>query len=125
MEGVAFALYHSFETLSDAGLTVNYPLVLNEGGAKSVLWRRVITDVFDVGTVLLERRTGAPYGDAILAGVATGIFPDFSVAKGWATTIEPMEPDPEAHAAYMERFALFKQVYQDLKGDFVELARLR
>jgi hypothetical protein len=36
-----------------------------------------------------------------------------------------MEPDPEAHADYMQRFALFKQVYQDLKGDFVELARIR
>jgi xylulokinase len=36
-----------------------------------------------------------------------------------------MEPDPEAHADYMERFALFKQVYQHLKGDFVELARIR
>ena len=106
-----------------AGLKVNYPLVLNEGGAKSVLWRRIITDVFDVGTVLLERRTGAPYGDAILAGVATGVFKDFSVARQWAATIEPMEPDAEAHAAYMERFALFKQVYQDLKDDFVELAR--
>jgi ribulokinase len=125
MEGVAFALYHSFETLSAAGLKVNYPLVLNEGGAKSVLWRRIITDVFDVGTVLLERRTGAPYGDAILAGVATGVLPDFSVAREWATTIEPMEPDPQAHAHYMERFALFKQVYRDLRQDFVELARLR
>jgi len=125
MEGVAFALYHSFETLAAAGLAVNYPLVLNEGGAKSVLWRRIITDVFDVGTVLLERRTGAPYGDAILAGVATGVLPDFSVAKRWAATVDPMEPDPEAHARYMERFALFKQVYQDLKQDFVELARLR
>ncbi len=125
MEGVAFALYHSFETLSEAGLAINYPLVLNEGGAKSVLWRRIITDVFDVGTVLLERRTGAPYGDAILAGVATGIFKDFSVAKQWATTIDPMEPDSQAHADYMERFALFKQVYQDLKEDFVELARIR
>jgi len=125
MEGVAFALYHSFETLSEAGLAINYPLVLNEGGAKSVLWRRIITDVFDVGTVLLERRTGAPYGDAILAGVATGIFKDFSVAKQWATTIDPMEPDASAHAYYMEWFALFKQVYQDLKEDFVELARIR
>ncbi len=125
LEGVAFALYHSFETLSAAGLRVNYPLVLNEGGARSTLWRRIITDVFDVGTVLLERRTGAPFGDAILAGVATGVFPDFSVARQWATTIEPMAPDPAAHARYMEHFALFKQVYQDLKNDFVALARLR
>ncbi len=125
LEGVAFALYHSFETLSEAGLRVNYPLVLNEGGARSSLWRRIITDVFDVGTVLLERRTGAPFGDAILAGVATGIFPDFSVARQWAATVEPMEPDAAAHARYMEQFALFKQVYQDLKDDFVTLARLR
>jgi hypothetical protein len=36
-----------------------------------------------------------------------------------------MEPDPAAHARYMEQFALFKQVYQDLKDDFVALARLR
>lgn len=125
MEGVAFALYHSFETLADAGLRVRYPLVLNEGGARSTLWRRIITDVFDVGTVLLERRTGAPFGDAILAGVATGIFPGFEVARQWASTIEPMEPDPAAHARYMEQFALFKQVYLDLKDDFVALARLR
>jgi len=99
--------------------------VLNEGGARSSLWRRIITDVFDVGTVLLERRTGAPFGDAILAGVATGVLPDFAVARGWAQTVEPMAPDPTAHAAYMERFALFKQVYRDLEQDFVELARLR
>ena len=124
LEGVAFALYHSFETLSTAGLRVNYPLVLNEGAARSALWRRIITDVFDVGTVLLERRTGAPFGDAILAGVATGVFRDFGVARQWATTVEPMEPDPVAHARYMERFALFKQVYRDLKDDFVTLARL-
>ena len=36
-----------------------------------------------------------------------------------------MEPDPDAHASYMEHFALFKQVYLDLRGDFVTLARLR
>ena len=104
---------------------MNYPLVLNEGGARSTLWRRIITDVFDVGTVLLARRTGAPFGDAILAGVATGVFKDFGVARQWAETIDPMEPDPDAHAFYMERFALFKQVYQDLREDFVALARLR
>jgi xylulokinase len=125
MEGVAFALYHSFETLSGAGLKVNFPLVLNEGGAKSTLWRRIITDVFDVETVLLKRRSGAPFGDAILAGVATGVFKDFSVAKQWAETIDPMEPIKENHSHYMEYFSLFKSIYQHVKGDFIELARLR
>ena len=102
-----------------AGLRVNYPLVLNEGGARSTLWRRIITDVFDVGTVLLERRTGAPYGDAILAGVATGVFDGLLVARQWAATVDAHGAGSAAHAHYMEQFALFKQVYRDLKDDFV------
>ncbi len=81
MEAVAFAMYDSFRLIQLAGLKVNFPMVLNEGGAVSQLWRKIITDVFNVPIVLVKRRTGAPYGDAILAGVATGIFPDFSVAK--------------------------------------------
>jgi hypothetical protein len=36
-----------------------------------------------------------------------------------------MEPDAVSHARYMEHFALFKQVYQDLRGDLGALARLR
>lgn len=125
MEGVAFALYHSFETLSNAGLKVNYPLVLNEGGAKSQLWRRIITDVFNVETVLLKRRTGAPFGDAILAGVATGVWNNFEVAKEWVETIEPMEPDEQKHIRYMEFFQLFKEIYQNIKGNFQKLAKIR
>ena len=60
MESVAFALYDSFRLIAATGQKINAPIVLNEGGAKSVLWRRIITDVFDVPTVLVGRRTGAP-----------------------------------------------------------------
>jgi xylulokinase len=125
MEGVAYAMYHSFSLLKQAGLKINFPLVMNEGGAVSKLWRQIIADVFNVPIVLVERRTGAPFGDAILAGVATGVFEDFSVAKEWADTIEPMEPSRENHERYMEYFALYKQLYQHVKEDFGELARLR
>ncbi|MGL4648629.1 MAG: carbohydrate kinase, partial [Caldilineaceae bacterium] len=106
-------------------LPIDLPMVLNEGGAVSKLWRRIIADVFNVPLVLVKRRTGAPYGDALLAGVATGLFPDFSVAREWTEYIEPMEPNPATHALYMEHFALHKQIYAHVKDDFVALARLR
>lgn len=125
MEAVAYALYDSYRLIKESGLKINYPLVLNEGGAKSTLWRRIITDVFNVPTVLVKRRTGAPFGDAILAGVATGVLEDFSVAKQWAEYIEPMEPDEDNHERYMEYFALYKKLYEHVKADFRELARLR
>lgn len=125
MEAVAYALYDSYRLIRGSGLQINYPLVLNEGGARSSLWRRIITDVFNVPTVLVKRRIGAPFGDAILAGVATGAFTDFSVAKEWAEYVEPMEPIQENHERYMEYFCLYKQVYEHVKGDFRTLARLR
>jgi xylulokinase len=125
MEGVAYAMYHSYSLLQEAGLPINLPLVMNEGGAISVLWRQIIADVFNIPIVLAKRRTGAPFGDAILAGVATGVFRDFSIAKEWAEYIEPMEPNPGNHARYMEYFQLYKRLYEHLRDDFQELARIR
>jgi len=125
MESVAYAMYDSFRLIKETGQKMNLPLVLNEGGAKSLLWRRIITDTFNVPTALVRRRTGAPYGDAILAGVASGAFKDFSVAKEWAEYIEPMEPDLRNHELYMAYFALYKNLYNHVKQDYRDLAVLR
>lgn len=125
MEGVAFAMYDSFRLIRNAGLKVHYPMVLNEGGAVSSLWRKIVADVFDVPIVLAKRRTGAPFGDALLAGVAVGVLEDFSVARRWFQAVEPIEPDPAAHRRYMELFSVYKSVYEHLRPDFVELARVR
>ena len=125
MEAVAYAMYDSFRLIQESGLPVNLPLVMNEGGAVSLLWRQIITDVFNVPIVLAKRRTGAPFGDAILAGVATGVFDGFGIAKEWAEYIEPMEPNAANHGRYMEYFAVYKRIYEHVKGDFYDLARLR
>jgi sugar (pentulose or hexulose) kinase len=125
MEAVAFAMYDSFRLIQEAGLKINKPIVLNEGGAVSRLWRQIITDVFDTPIVLVKRRTGAPFGDAILSGVASGVFKDFSVARKWFEGIEPMEPDAGNHDSYMKIFPLYKQLYEHLKQDFRDLADLR
>ncbi len=125
MESVAYALYDSFRIISESGKKIKSPVVLNEGGAKSALWRKIITDVFNVPTVLVKRRTGAPYGDAILAGVATGVFKDFSVARQWTEYIEPMEPDRKNNELYMDFFRLYKNLYNHIKKDYKDLAGLR
>ena len=125
MEAVAYALYDSYQLIVTSGLDINYPIVLNEGGAVSKLWRQIITDVFNVPTVLVKRRTGAPFGDAILAGVATGVFPNFAVAKEWSEYVAPMEPNPANHDIYMDYFGLYKQLYRHVQSDFRSLAAIR
>jgi xylulokinase len=118
-------MYDSFRILEKCCPRINLPIVMNEGGAKNRLWRRIITDVFNVPTVLLQSRIGAPFGDAVLAGVATGVFKDFSIARQRAEYVDPMEPISENHQRYMDYHDLFGQLYQHLKCDFVSLAKLR
>ncbi len=125
MESVAYALYDSFSLVKEKRKKINYPIVLNEGGAKSKLWRRIITDVFNIPTVLVKSRIGAPFGDAILGGVSTGIFKDYSIAKEKAEYIDPMEPIKENHERYMEYFNIYKNLYKHLKQDFKDLAKVR
>ena len=124
MEGVAFAMYDSFQIIRQRSSKVNFPIVLNEGGARNRLWRRIVTDVFNVPTVFVRSRIGAPMGDAILAGVAVGVFKDFSIARAKAEYVDPMEPVPESHERYMEYYRLFGDLYRDLKRDFERLARI-
>lgn len=125
MEGVAYALYDSFVILKESGIKINYPLVMNEGGAKSKLWRRIITDVLNVPTVFVKNRVGAPYGDALLAAVATGYLKDFSIAKEKAEYVDPMEPDLKNHEIYMKYFDLYQKLYRHVKDDFKQLKELR
>ncbi len=125
MEGVAYAMYDSFRLIKKTGMKINAPIVMHEGGAKSSLWRKIITDVFNAPTVLTKKRTGAPFGDAVLAGVATGIFKNYSMCKEWAEYIDPMEPDAKNHELYMEYFELFKSIYNNVKADYRRLAELR
>ena len=124
MEGVGYALYDSFRILKD-NYSLNLPLVFNEGGTKSKLWRRIITDIFNVPTVFLKERTGAPLGNAILAGVSTGLFDDFTIAKEKAEFIDRLDPIEKNHKIYMEYFDLYKDIYKDLKKEFPRLAELR
>ncbi|MCP1108926.1 FGGY-family carbohydrate kinase [Ohessyouella blattaphilus] len=124
MEGVAYALYDNYRLMLEKGIKANAPIILNEGGAKSRLWRRIITDVFNVPTAFVENRVGAPLGDAILAGVSVGIFPDFSIAKEKVKYIDYMEPDPKMHEMYMEYFEIYRNLYQHVKTDFADLYKV-
>lgn len=125
MEAVAYSLYDNFLIMQKSCSKINLPIVLNEGGAKSKLWRRIITDMFNVPTVFLKSRIGAPYGDAILAGVACGAFPDFKIAKEKAEYVDRLDPIPRNHALYAEYFKIYKSVYEHVKDDFKTLTAVR
>ncbi|MHB1275235.1 MAG: FGGY-family carbohydrate kinase [Candidatus Humimicrobiaceae bacterium] len=125
MESVAYALYESFVMLKKTMNVINYPAVFNEGGAVSKIWREIITDVFNIPTILLKNRAGAPYGDCLLAAKATGFIKDYSIAREKVQYIELMEPQKRNNELYMGYFELYKKVYISLKERFIDLNALK
>lgn len=122
LEGVAYALRWALDVLREGQLPIREPLVLNEGGARSALWRRILTDVLEVRTTtLVGGAGGAALGDAILAGVASGALPGFEVARDFCTTGEILEPDQEAVSVYRARLPIFQETYQALRGPSASL----
>ncbi len=124
MEAVGYALYSSLEILLIGGVIINKPVVMNEGGAKSLVWRKILTDILDIPSVMLENRIGAPYGDAILAGVATGVFKDYRIAREKAHYVDYLEPDRENHKLYMQYYEIYKGLYDHIKEDYIKLAQI-
>ncbi len=125
MEAVAFALYDSYRLIVTSGLPINHPIVLNEGGGEQAVaadHHGRVQCADGVG----ETTHGRSFGDAVLAGVALSLFPDFSVAKRWAEFVAPMEPDPRESCTVHGVFRPVQRLYEHVKEeDFAALADIR
>jgi D-xylulose kinase len=73
LEGVAFLLKRNLEVLQTAGVDVT-EIRSTGGGARSPLWNQIKSNVCNLPVVTLQNEDTALLGDAILAGVATGVF---------------------------------------------------
>ena len=56
-------------------------LVAVGGGAKNRLWLHIVSDVGRMPQNVTERTIGTTYGDACLAGLATGVIPDLAALE--------------------------------------------
>ncbi len=75
LEGVAFGLKDSFDLMKSVGLSSIRQVRVSGGGAKSLLWRQILADIFDAELVTVNTTEGAAFGAALLAGWAPGPGP--------------------------------------------------
>jgi len=73
LEAVAFMLRRNLEVAVSSGIEV-YEIRTSGGGARSKLWNQIKADVCNIPVVSLASEEAALLGDAILGGVATGVF---------------------------------------------------
>lgn len=124
LEGTAYGVRHNIETFGDMGAPPKR-LVAVGGGANNRLWLQVVSDVTGAGQVVPERTVGASYGDAMLAGLATGLVPDVeTLLTQWVKVAEVIEPDPEASAVYDAYYPVYRDLYEHSKEAVHALSRL-
>ena len=124
MEGVGFGLYHNYELMKASGLNITRPIVVSEGGAKSKLWRRIISDILNEPLLWAHESKGAPVGNAINAGIGVGAFTDYAVAKNWLTVSKEEDltvPIQKNHDIYMEYYQIYRDLYHKNKDMFKSL----
>jgi xylulokinase len=115
LEGVAFGLRDSLELLHALGVRAEVGRV-SGGGARSVLWRRIVASVLGIPLERTAVDEGAAYGAALLAGVSGGVFRDVHEAVERCVRVrEVVEPDPEWQAAYAELYDRFRGLYPALR----------
>jgi xylulokinase len=117
LEGVAFGLRDSFELIKSAGLAEICQVRVSGGGAKSLLWRQILSDVLDVELATVTTTEGAAYGAALLAGAGVGVWPDVGVACQHTVQLTgSTQPRRQAATKYEEAYACYRQLYPALES---------
>jgi xylulokinase len=115
LEGVAFSLKDCFSIIREQGLQLEQVRATG-GGAKSPLWRQIIADILGVELVTTNAQEGPAFGAALLAGVASGLYP--SVVEACAATVrmvERTEPNSANSEVYAEAYETYRALYPALR----------
>ena len=121
LEGVAFALRDSFEVARSLGLKIDRSRLCG-GGARSLLWRKILSNVMNIPLDIPQTEEGPGYGAAMLAMVGTGSFESVAACAEALTGVkETIEPDPALSSLYEERYNKFRQIYPGIKDLFLKL----
>jgi xylulokinase len=123
LEGVSYGLKDSLSLMQDLGV---HPakVILSGGGARSALWKQMLSDIFGTPCCLVNATEGAAYGAALLAAVGCdGITSVEEGAKLWVKETEQIEVGPN-HPQYHKIYQVYRGLYPSLKGSFGQLSVL-
>ncbi len=121
LEGISYGFYHHLQVLAEHGMTPTYARCAN-GGARSVLWKQVTSDVLGIRLEQVADHPGSSLGSAFCAGMGIGAFTRWDEIEPYIRIATINQPDPANHARYLKMFALYREIYESLKDKFPRLA---
>ena len=123
LEATAYGLAHNVEVMQSSGAEPQRVVAVG-GGAKSELLLQTVSDVTGLEQELPEQTVGASYGDAALAGLATGLLSLPDLRSGWVHIARRFTPDAARRKGYRPYYRVYRDLYPHTREDVHTLARL-
>ena len=123
LESVAYSLKHIIEE-SNSNITGDSRCFLIGGATKSKLWQQIFADVTNIPIVCSRKNIQAPIGDALMAGLATGLVKDFSAINDWIEFSEMTYPSEEKNRIYEQYFEEYKELYLSLRDRMRAISKM-
>jgi xylulokinase len=122
LEGVTLNLRVILDAFRAQGTQIDAMRLIG-GGARGLVWNRIMADVYGIPVqrlAILEEATSM--GAALTGGVGVGLYQDFSMIETMNEVAEVVKPDPAAQAVYDEICPIFEAAYRGLVPVFDLLA---
>jgi len=115
LEGITYEMKWNLSILEESGFRLT-DLRAVGGGAKSDTWMQIKADILGAPLSAMRVAEATCMGAAILAGSGLGVLDARTAASKWATTIRTFDPKKENASLYEERFSVYKEIYNSLRG---------
>ena len=123
LEGVAFSYRSIIDYLCENEFTVS-EMYATGGPTKSEIWNQISSDVCNIPIFLLDTIAEATVGDAMIAGVACGIFKDFKEAIQKTVKIgKKYYPNIENKKIYSKLYKIEMDLFKTLFPIYVEVLK--
>jgi xylulokinase len=124
MEGVSYSLNESLAIIKELGVPVD-EIRLSGGGAKSDVWKDMLSDIFAKEVSSINAEQGPAFGVALLAAVGDGAFG--SIEEACQATIRVVSKRAlrkKAVSYYAKAFPIYQRFYGDLQKSFSKINEL-
>ena len=109
LQGIAYATRANLEAMRDLGAPARRVVAVG-GGTADPLLLQLVSDAAGIRQEIPASTIGASRGDAILAGLASGLLSRDDLGA-WTSIERVVEPRPGARAGHDRRYDAFRELY--------------
>ena len=110
LEGIAFSAAQHIDILKEHDISP-LRIMASGGGTKNDILMKMVADITGEAVHITKVTIGASYGDALMAGIGTGLFDGFEDLQRVIRFSAAIKPDLERHTAYQRYRRIYDQAY--------------